>query len=66
MGKTVSVTLEMVEKTIEQSHDLIPAIGLRWYPDETGRNTIDWIAIPTEYFQGILADARSCYEEPAE
>lgn len=57
-GKTVSVTIAMVEKAREQALDLVPAIGLRWYADETLRHVEDWIAIPASDFAELLAHAR--------
>lgn len=57
-GKSITIDLDMVQKAYDQAHDLDAAIGLRWYHDETLRNTTDWIAIPTEYFQRLLFEAR--------
>jgi hypothetical protein len=61
-AKSISVTLEMVDKATEQAQELAPAIGLRWYPDETLRNPIDWVAIPADEFERLLADARAWRE----
>lgn len=58
-GKSITIDLDMIQKAYDQAHDLDAAIGLRWYHDETLRNTTDWVAVPAEFLQGLLAVARN-------
>jgi|SRR5580765_5121685 len=58
MGKSISITQDMIVKAMEQAHLCEPAIGLRWYLDETGRKTLDWVAVPAEFLRSLLAEAR--------
>lgn len=58
-GKSISLTLDMLLKAREQAHSEFPMIALRWYEDETLRETDDWIAIEAESFARLLADARA-------
>lgn len=70
LGKSISITREMLTKLREQCRGLEPALPLRFYADD--RLTMvdeDWIAIELETFAQMQADAnayrayRSLYDE---
>lgn len=58
MGKSITIDLDMIQKAYDQAHDLSAGFGLRWYHDETLRNTTDWVAIPAEEYEDLLSTAR--------
>lgn len=60
LGKSISISREMLEKLREQSRGLEPALPLRWYRDD--RLTMvdeDWIAIELDTFAQMQADANA-------
>lgn len=57
-GKSITIKLTDWEKAIEQSHDEIPAMALRWYLDGTLRHATDLILIDAGTFQEMLQAAR--------
>lgn len=54
MDKSVSVKLADWRKIEEQSHDAIPALGLRFYLDGTLRHTVDLVVIDAVTFAELL------------
>jgi hypothetical protein len=59
-GKSITVTLDMIAKIREQALGELPQIGLRWYATEDLRNVHeDWVAVPGDSWQEILASARA-------
>jgi hypothetical protein len=62
-GKSITVTLDMIAKIREQALGELPQIGLRWYATEDLRNVHeDWVAVPGDSWQDILASARAWVE----
>lgn len=58
LGKSVSVTRDMLEKLREQCRGLEPMLPLRWYAnDRLTEVDEDWIAVEAETFAQILDDA---------
>jgi hypothetical protein len=60
LGKSISVTREMLAKIREQAGGERPQIGLRWY--ETGDLSVvaeDWIAVPDVDFEEMKIAARN-------
>jgi len=58
-GKQVAVTLDMITKIREQAGTRLPALGLRWYGNETLTDvTEDWVAVPADVFGDLLDTAR--------
>lgn len=56
---SVGVTREMWQKAKEQSHDLRPALALRWYDDWHLTPGLDLIVLSAHDFQELLEAARS-------
>jgi hypothetical protein len=62
LGKSISVTLEMIAKIREQAGGERPEIGLRWYGSgDLSQVTEDWIAIPDVDFEEMKL-AATAYE----
>jgi hypothetical protein len=58
-GKQIAVTLDMIAKAREQAGTRYPALGLRWYANDTLTDvTEEWTAFPDEVTAELLADAR--------
>jgi hypothetical protein len=57
---SVSVSREMWDKAVEQSHGLTPALALRFYgPGYSLTPELDLIAVEANDFAAMLADARA-------
>lgn len=60
LGKSISVTLEMLRKIREQALGEIPQVGLRWYKTESLRDVAeDWVAVPGDDWREILRAGRN-------
>ena len=58
LGKSVSVTRDMLAKLREQARGLEPMLPMRWYAnDRLTEVSEDWIAIEAETFAQVLEDA---------
>lgn len=54
-GKSITIKLSDWEKIVEQAHDEIPGMGLRFYLDGTLRRTVDLIVVEaTPTFQEMF------------
>jgi hypothetical protein len=58
LGKSISITLEMIEKARDQALAERPMIALRWYATERLAVAEDWVAITLDDFQELLHEAR--------
>lgn len=58
-AKSASITLTMWEKAREQAAPEMPLIPLRFYANERLEVTLDLVALKTEVFADILADANA-------
>jgi hypothetical protein len=56
---SVSVTRDMWQKAVEQSHDLRPALALRWYDTWHLDVGLDLIVLSAHDFQELLESARA-------
>ena len=57
MGKSISVTREMLEKAVEQAGGERPMIALRFYDDERLRIYDDWILVKADDFLDLQETA---------
>jgi hypothetical protein len=58
-SKQIPVSLGMIAKAREQAGTRMPALGLRWYGNETLTSVLEeWSAVPDDIMTGLLADAR--------
>lgn len=59
-GKSITITIEMIEKVTEQAQGERPAMPLRWYGNEKLTSVLhDWIAVKDVDFSEILEAARN-------
>jgi hypothetical protein len=59
-GKSISVTIDMLEKIIEQAGGERPALPLRWYGNDALTEVLhDWIAVKDVDFSELLAAAKA-------
>lgn len=66
-GKSVTITLEMIEKILDQAHGERPQIGLRWYGDERLKSVLaDWVAVRGADWEETLMAARAWAELTAD
>lgn len=60
LGQSITVTLPMVEKILDQAHGERPQIGLRWYGDDRLKSVLaDWVAVRAADWEETLMAARS-------
>lgn len=58
-GRQIAITMEMVEKIIEQGGSERPALAFRWYGNEALTRVLhDWVACKAVDFSELLAAAR--------
>lgn len=62
LGKSVSVTLEMWEKAVEQSLSERPMLALRWYHNERLTEATDLLVVSADDFAELLDLARRAQE----
>jgi hypothetical protein len=60
-AKSITVKLSDWEKIVEQSHDEIPGLALRFYHDGSLRRSTDLIVIDAGTFADLLIDSRAAY-----
>src|ERR1700744_4762966 len=58
-GESIGVSLNMWEKAVEQSHDLRPALALRWYSTWHLDVAEDLIVLSAQDFAALLEAARA-------
>jgi hypothetical protein len=62
-GKSLSISLDMWAKLVEQAHQLTPAIALRWYePDNRLVPKLDLMVVQAHVFSDMLDSAREPFE----
>lgn len=60
LGKSISLTLDMLRKIREQALGEIPELGLRWYGTGDLKKVLeDWVALPGDDLKEILSSART-------
>lgn len=68
MSRSITVTLDMIEKGIEQAHECQAGFALRFYHDDRLNRSTDLILIDAGFFADLLYTARSSlryeYETP--
>jgi hypothetical protein len=57
-SKSITITLEMWAKAIEQAHGCNPGFGLRWYHDDRLRSSTDLIVVRASDFGELLWEVR--------
>lgn len=63
LGKSFSITRVMWDKIVSQTFNQIPALFLRFYKDESLRQTdLDLVVLEAQTFSEILEDARKWRE----
>lgn len=65
-AKSISVSLAMWDKVVEQAHYHQPGMALRFYHDARLQQTTDLIVVEAGWFSSLLSDARDHALRPPE
>jgi hypothetical protein len=53
-SRSLTITLDMIDKLIEQAAGNYPVLALRWYGDDRLTRHVDWVALPAILLQDLL------------